>query len=405
MLTRSPSAWRVVIGTPLYRGATTALFFSGLGFSAAAPQIARFLVDDLGGSLTMAGLYYLTNLTALLAGFLVGRWSDRTGRRLGPFRICAVAGFLGWLGIGLSTQLWMPFVISAVVLSFAGAATSQLFAAIHDELAADHSSISDGVVSYVRMSLTFGWVIGPVAGSFLAGTLGLRPMLVATAVCTLLQILPLGTLRDRARRHREVFTPEAGTSSPEARAGRPSVKPLLVFTGLYVLVYAGEPIKYAYLPIYMNDHHYAPGLSGAIIAIQPLVELVLMPVAAIVARKMGMLHLMVVGALLGFGANMLFALSGSPLGLFAAQLLMGGVWGVFAGLGIIVAQRLLPGAVATASAIFISAPAVSSALGGLVGGIGVAAAGLPLVFLAPSAMALIASAGLVVLQRRLGTGI
>lgn len=79
---------------------------------------------------------------------------------------------------------------------------------------------------------------------------------------------------------------------------------------------------------------------------------------------------------------------------------MGGVWGVFAGLGIIVAQRLLPTAVATASAIFISAPALSSALGGLAGGIGAGTLGLPLVFVIPSALALVASVGLVVLHGR-----
>ena len=61
--------------------------------------------------------------------------------------------------------------------------------------------------------------------------------------------------------------------------------PLLAFTGLYVLVYVGESIKYAYLPIYMNDDlQLAPVVSGAVIGIQPLVELLLMPVAVIVAR-------------------------------------------------------------------------------------------------------------------------
>ncbi|MFI2566179.1 MFS transporter [Paenarthrobacter sp. NPDC018779] len=396
-LTRSPSALRVVLGSPLYRGATLALFFSGLGFSAAAPQIARFLVEDLGSSLTVAGLYYLTNLTALVAGYLVGRRSDHTGRRLGPFRLCAVAGFLGWLGIAFSTELWMPFAISALVLGFAGAATSQLFAAIHDELQANPTPAGDGVVSYVRMSLTLGWVVGPVAGSFLGAQLGLRTMLIATALCTLAQLLPLGTLRDRARNTDTAVAPQPKTHVPLT-----TMWPLLAFTGLYILVYAGEPIKYAYLPIYMNDHQYPPILSGIIIGIQPLVELILMPAAAVLARRTGMLNLMVLGALFGVGANVLFALSGSPAGLLIAQVLMGGVWGIFAGLGIIVAQRLLPQAVATASAIFISAPAVSSALGGLVGGIGVGAVGLPLVFLAPSALALLAAVGLCVLQTRSG---
>ncbi|HEX3787179.1 MAG TPA: MFS transporter [Pseudonocardiaceae bacterium] len=391
------TALRLVLSTPLYRGATVALFLSGLGFSAAAPQIASFLVHQLGASLTVAGLYYLTNLTAPIAGYLVGARSDRTGSRLRFFRLCAVAGAVGWAAIGFAPRLWLPFVISATLLGFAGAATSQLFAAIHDQAALHPHPHQDGVVAIVRMALTAGWVLGPVAGSFLAALAGPRVMLMATAVATLAQLLPLGTLRD------------PGSSSPlaprrsAARTSRPDIRamlPLLVFTALYICVYAGESVKYAYLPIYMNSQlHLTPALSGAVIGIQPLVELVLMPVAVIVARRTGPLPLMVLGAGFGVAANLCFALTGTAAGLFTGQILMGGVWGVFAALGITVAQRLLSTSVATASAIFISSTALSSALGGLAGGLGAAWAGLPLVFLVPAAFSLTAVAGLTVMAR------
>ncbi|QUQ65051.1 MFS transporter [Kutzneria sp. CA-103260] len=384
-----PSALRVTFASPLYRGATVALFLSGLGMSAAAPQIALFLVNDLHVPLTTAGLYYLTNLTAPVAGYLIGARSDRTGRRLGLFRLCAVAGSLGWLGIAVSTQAWMPFVINALVLGFAGAAGSQLFAAIHDNLRG--SAVSDDVVSTVRMALTAGWVVGPVAGSFLATAIGPRAMLAATALCTLAQILPLGFQR----------TPAAPVPARREHVVRLRIMlPLLTFTGLFVLVYAGEPIKYAYLPIYMQDQLHLPAaVTGGVIGLQPLTELLLMPLAVIVARRIGALRLMVLGAAFGVCANLCFALTGTVAGMFAGQLLMGCVWGVFAALGIIVAQRLLPHAVATASAIFMSSTAFSSALGGLTGSAGVSILGLPLVFLAPALYGLVATVGLAVMSR------
>ncbi|MGW7753475.1 MFS transporter [Streptomyces violaceusniger] len=394
------SAVRLVLASPLYRGATIALFLAGLGQSAAAPQIALFLTKDLGGSLTAAGLFYLTSLTAPVAGYLVGARSDRTGGRLGLFRVCAVAGFLGWAGIACATQLWMPFVIGAVVLGFAVASASQLFAAIHDELSVRPSAVGEGVVSIVRMALTAGWIVGPSAGAILAARFGLRPMLFTTALCALAQLVPLGMLRT---------PPRPGSASPSRKTALPEVPlrmkvrtmgPLLLFTALYVLVYAGEPIKYAYLPIYMIDRlHFPSGLEGAIIGIQPLVELVLMPFAVLAARRIGMMRLMVVAAGFGVAANVCFATTGSAPGLFAGQILMGGVWGVFAALGIIMAQRLLPSAVATASAIFMSSTALSSALGGSVGGLGVGAVGLPHVFLVPATFALVAAIGLSLMDR------
>lgn len=388
-----PSALRLTMSSPLYRGATIAVFLGAAGFSAAAPQIASFLVNDLGASLGAAGLFYLTSLTAPVAGYLVGRRSDHTGRRLGLFRLCAVLGFVGWLGIAYSTQLWMPYVISTVVGAFGGAATSQLFAAIHDQLKAHPKPNNDGVVAVVRMALTGGWVIGPVAGAVLAAHTSLRTMLVATALCTLAQIVPLGTLR---------IAPGHGNAS-QSQPIAPTTKamlPLLAFTGLYVLVYLGEPIKYAYLPIYMTRQLGFPaGLSGAIIGIQPLVEIILMPLAVLVARRIGMMRLMVIGAAVGVAANICFATTGTATGFFAGQILMGAVWGVFAALGIIVAQRLLPTAVATASAVFISSTALASALGGAVGGLGAASIGLPTVFLIPAAAGLLATIGLALMVR------
>jgi len=402
----TPSAARSVWASPLYRGATVALFLSGLGTSAAAPQITLFLVNDLHVSLTTAGLFYLTNITAPLAGYLIGARSDRSGRRLGLFRWCALAGFLGWVAMALADQVWMPFVISAVVLAFSGAAGSQLFAAIHDDLQTTASPVADGVVSIVRMALTAGWVVGPVLGSILATAAGSRVMLAATGACTLAQIIPMGFARTGSARpgaHTASATESASEAQAERLAQRPrfrEILPLLAFTGLFVFVYAGEPIKYGYLPIYMRDDLHLPtAVSGAVIGIQPLIELILMPVAVVVARRIGMMSLMVLGAAFGVGANLCFALTGDAAGMFAGQILMGGVWGVFAGLGIIVAQRLLPQAVATASGVYMSSPAIASALGGLTGSLGVSTLGLPHVFFAPALYGLIATAGLAVISR------
>ena len=104
------------------------------------------------------------------------------------------------------------------------------------------------------MALTAGWVVGPVAGSFLAAQTSLRTMLLATAVCTLVQIVPLATLRTSPA---AISTDqEASTYSAAPACAR--WLPLLAFTALYVLVYAGEPIKYAYLPIYMKTSSTSP---------------------------------------------------------------------------------------------------------------------------------------------------
>jgi SET family sugar efflux transporter-like MFS transporter len=396
--TRRPSTVRTVAASPLYRGATISLFLSGLGTSAIAPQIALFLVKVLGASLPTAGLFYLTNLTAPLAGYLIGSRSDRSGDRLGLFRICSVVGALGWAAVALSTHVWMPFVISAVVLGFAGGAGSQLFAAVRDELAADPATADDGVVSTIRMALTAGWVVGPFLGSWCASQFGLRTALFGTAVCGLAQIIPLGFARATPR-----TAPTTDQPRPDRTQRLRPLVPLLTFTALYILVYAGESLKYAFLPIYMtNTLHLSPSLRGAVIGIQPLVELALMPIAVFLMRQFGAMYLLVLSAVFGLSANIIFATCHNTAGMFGGQLLMGGVWGIFAALGIIVAQHLYPSRVATASAIFLSSTAISSALGGLTGSLGVAILGLPHVFYIPGTLAGIAAVGLVIMAHNTG---
>ena len=229
----------------------------------------------------------------------------------------------------------------------------------------------------------------------------------ATAVATLAQIVPLGLMRTPAPASTVVPGPDeaaAGAVPPATERARLTLRlmgPLLAFTFLYILVYAGESVKYAYLPIYMSDQLRLPAMvSGAVIGIQPLVELLIMPFSVVLARRFGYLPLMCVGAAFGVVANLCFALTGTAVGMLAGQILMGGVWGIFAALGIIVAQRLLPSAVATASAIFMSSTAISSALGGLSGGVGAAVLGLPLVYLIPAAYGLAAVVGLGIMARR-----
>lgn len=393
---RAP-ALRQVLASPLYRGSAVALFLAGVGASAAAPQIVLFLVRELGASLPVAGLYYLTSLAGPLAGYLIGRYSDRTGNRLNLFRLCALAGFVGWAAMALSTNVWIPFVVGALVLAFSSGTFSQLFAAVHDEQVANPSGRNDSVVAIIRMANTAGWIVGPVIGAWVAATYGLRPMIWLTAICFLAQIAALGTMRDRARLHAEGTVANAPAVAPAFA----EMLPLLVFTSLFMLVYVGESVKYGFLLIYMEEQlHIEPAIRGAVIGIQPLIELIIMPFSVVLGRRIGMLWLMCIGAALGLGANLCFALWGDVVGMFAGQILMGGVWGFFMVLGIIVAQRLLPNAVATASAVFMSSTALASALGGVAGGLGVAVLGLPNVFFIPAACSLAAMLGLAAMARR-----
>lgn len=396
MLDRSESALRVVIRSKFYRSAFLALLIAGIGLSAATPQLTLFLVRDLGTPLPVAGLYYVTNLAAPVAGFLVGRWSDRSNDRLLWFRVCAVIGGVGWLAMAAANTVWLPFVISTVALSLAGGSMAQLFAACRDELSRHPTKAENRVIATIRMAFTVGWILGPVLGSWFGGVFGLRALLVATAACVFAQMLPLGGQRV------ERYQDPAISPHPEGRRRLDHMMPLLVFTATCVLAMTGDTIKFGYLPIYMAEQlHVSDSVRGAVIGIQPLLELLMLPAVARLADRYGPLRIMTVGAALGLAGNLAYATSSSVGGLFLGQALTAGLWACVGALGVSIAQHLYPEGVGIASGIFLSSIPLGSAIGGTIGGIGVAIIGLPHVFFVPAGLTTLALVAFVVLTARL----
>jgi len=402
---------RILWRTPFLRAACIGLFISGIGVSSTMPQMSLYLVTELHIRIEIAGLYYLVNLTAPVAGFCVGMLSERLRNRLFLYRACALVGAGGWLAMSVANRPWMPFVIGALVLSFGGGAMGQLFAATRDELNRHPTAANSRVVAAVRMAFSAGWIIGPVVGSWFGAAFGLRPLLVATAACLAAQVIPMGTRRvDRfvvgsaaeSPAIERPAEPETHQRPPRNRYGtKNALTPLLVFLGCCVLLMNGDTMKFAYLPIYMEDQlHTSDAMRGAVIAIQPFLELLLMPVFARLADKITPIRSLAVAAVLGVGANVVYATSTNVAGLFAGQALMSGLWAAIAGLGITVAQQLQSERVGLASSMYGSCIPLAGALGGSVGSFGVAWLGIPRLFFIPAALTALGVVGLVLTARR-----
>jgi SET family sugar efflux transporter-like MFS transporter len=393
--TRSSSALGLVLGSRLYRRATVSLFFAGLGISMAIPQLSLFLVQDLHASLPVAGLFFLTNLTAPVLGFLVGRWSDRLTDRLSLFRVGAVVGLIGWVAMAFTTEVWMAFVVNLTVLGFAGATSSLIFAAVRDQLTHAPTGADNRVMSTVRLGFSLGFVTGPVLGSVLGGVAGLRLTLIASGVCTLLQAVPM--IRQTViRAVPEPVVPPYGAADRDGST-RQSLLPLLTFLGLSVLAMCGDTIRFAYLPIYMELQLGTPDwLRGVVISVQSVGMLVFIPIMGVLADRFGAHRLVVGNVVLGIVANLGFVAADSELGLISATVLNSVMWATLGGIGVIVAQDLYPNGIGTASSLYFSALRFSAAIGGIAGALGAGWLGVPGVFLIPALLCLVAAVGLMI---------
>ncbi|SDD59323.1 MFS transporter [Auraticoccus monumenti] len=400
----SGSTLGLVLGPGLYRRALISLFLGGLGLSVAIPQLSLFLVQDLGASLQVAGLFFLTNLAAPVFGYLVGRWSERLTDRLTLFRLGAVAGLLGWVGMALADQVWLAFLVNLTVIGFAAATSSLIFAAVRDRLTRDPTGADNRVMSTVRLGFSLGFMTGPLLGSVLGGALGLRWTLAASGVFCLLQAAPM--LGQRVER---VAATPRGERTDGATGRRtsaaPTLGPLVTFLALGVLAMCGDTIRLAYLPIYMEVELGSPDwLRGVVISTQSAAMLVFIPIMGVLADRFGAYRLVVATAVLGVGANLGYVVADSELVLIAATVLNAAMWAALGGIGITAAQDLYPHGVGMASSLYFSAVRVSAAVGGVAGSLGVGALGVPGVFLIPAGLGVLSTVGLVtqavVLARR-----
>lgn len=393
--TESGSTLGLVMRSRLYRGATASLFFAGLGMSIALPQLSLFLVQDLNASLPVAGLFFLTNLAAPILGFMVGKWSDRMTDRLTLFRLGALVGLAGWVGMAFTTEVWVAFVVNLTVLGFAGATGSLIFAAVRDQLTHDPTAADNRVMSTVRLGFSLGFMTGPLLGSVLGGVAGLRMTLVAAGVCTLLQAVPLlGQTVTRAVPDR-VVRPRGAAGLAAHRP--PTLGPLLTFLALCVLAMCGDTIRLAYLPIYMEMELGTPDwLRGVVISAQSVGMLVFIPIMGVLADRFGAHRLVVVNVLLGVGANLGFMAADSELMLILATVLNAAMWATLGGIGITVAQDLYRSGIGMASSLYFSAIRFSAGVGGVAAGLGVGWLGVPGVFLIPALLCVVAAFGLLI---------
>jgi SET family sugar efflux transporter-like MFS transporter len=231
-------------------------------------------------------------------------------------------------------------------------------------------------------------------------------------VLTAGQILPLG--RQRVPRYLGERHPPADPPTglapdpptdpqPRRPPGRGSRAPLYAFVACCVLVMNGDTIKFAFLPLYMaNQLGLSDTLRGAVIAIQPLLELLLMPLFARLADLITPLKVVTLGAAFGVAANVAYATSDHVVGLFVGQILMSALWAALAGLGVSVAQQLYPEGVGLASTVFMSSIMLSGGLGGAIGGLGSALVGIPQIFFVSAALGALGTAGLLVMTHSAG---
>lgn len=154
-----------------------------LGFTIILPLLP-FYSERLGASPTIVGaIVSIYAVCQLLAGPILGQWSDRIGRR--PVLLLSQAGTLGgFLVLAFSTHVWMVFLSRAIDgLTAGNLSIAQAY--ISDVTKPENRAKSFAIIG---VAFGFGFLVGPAISGFLAH-FGYQAPIFAACALSLCSIL------------------------------------------------------------------------------------------------------------------------------------------------------------------------------------------------------------------------
>ena len=265
--------------TALYRRSLTVVvisqIFGGAGI-AVGITVGALLAQEMLGGEGVAGLpIALFTLGSALTAYLVGRFSQRAGRRRG-----LTAGFLGGAvgaaGVVVAAVTGsVPLLLVSLFVYGAGTATNLQARYAGTDLAPAHQRAT--AVSIALVSTTFGAVAGPNTVELMGRTatsLGIPPLagpfllasaafgLAATILFVFLRPDPYLVAVSLARR-----TPTDPTPRSSAEDGRTTNQGVLLGAAVMVLTMIAMVAIMTMTPVHMRHHGHSLGEVGFVIGV------------------------------------------------------------------------------------------------------------------------------------------
>ncbi|MEM1413569.1 MAG: MFS transporter [Myxococcota bacterium] len=189
-------------------------FLGTLGFSLAIPFLV-YIVRDLGGASWTYGLVGATYSACQFVGApLLGRWSDRAGRR--PVLVASQVGTLAAWGLflvalsvpvsvlgafaGATLTLPLLLVFAARALDGATGGNISVANAYVADLTRDHGEVRQVAFGRMGMAASLGFAIGPAVAGLLGGTVwGPRLPIALAALLALVTTVAIFLLLDEPK--------------------------------------------------------------------------------------------------------------------------------------------------------------------------------------------------------------
>ncbi|GAA1238320.1 MFS transporter [Janibacter melonis] len=339
----------VAVQRRVLRVVVLAQVLGGAGL-AAGVTVGALLAEQMLGSAGLAGLpTALFTLGSALTAYLVGRVSQRRGRRVG-LGAGFVAGGVGAAGVVVAAALdAVPLLLVALFVYGAGTATNLQARYAGTDLARPHER--GKAISVALVSTTLGAVAGPNLVSplgDLAEGLGLPalagPFLLACVAYVAAGVAVLVLLRPDPLLLARQLESRAATAATTADAGGGATAPVgrgaVVGGAIMVLTQLAMVAVMTMTPVHMRAHHHDLSAVGLVIGLHIAAMYLPSPVTGMLVDRLGRVPVAAGAAvvLLGAGVTAAVAPADSLPVLVLALVLLGLGWnlGLVSGTALVV---------------------------------------------------------------------
>nr|MDT0659374.1 MFS transporter [Micromonospora sp. DSM 115978] len=355
-------------------------FAVGVATAVVVPFLSLFLTSAVRADPIRVTVFLVAApLAGVVASTAIARVSDRRPIRR---RLLIVASVSGVVSAGLTAVVrdyWLLLGLTVSAAALSAALLPQTFAYARQVLDRGDANLAAVGVSVLRALFSVAWVVGPPVAAVLlaAGGFGYLYALAAAlyGVAALVAIFWLDEVRGRAGPGGGGEGPGGGAggvgpgggAGPDLAAGAipaPGWQVALAVVGFTVLQ-CPLTLGLQALPLLMGAELGGDVRgAGVLLGLCAALEIPLMIGLGVVAGRLTVRVVVLVGACCGAAYNLVAALAPTVWTLAAAQLLNAAFIAAVAGLGISFMQDMLPGQPGRAATLFINSYTVGSILAG-----------------------------------------
>ena len=367
----------------------------GLQFAFLNPALALLLVALFNATPAEVGwVLAVYNASGFVASLLLPAYADRAKDYLRPMLVCGALTLALSVLLAASTALPLAVVGLIVLGGPAGVGSSLLFAQLK------HSGAGPADVMNTRAIVSFAWVAGPPLATLIMGALGNRAILLALAAVAILNVATTAAMLKRRRPVDADDQPRH--EDPDGGRGFSKAGVAAVVLG-FIALQATNSAAVSIMGLFVTQGIGADVVwAGIALGVSAALEIPALFLIGRLARRFSSRALIASGCVAGIAYYGLMAFVGNPAALIALQVLNAWFFGIVAGVGLTLFQRLIPRP-GLASGLYTNTRRLGAIVSGPIIAFGsTTAIGYPGVFGACAALTVLAMALIVLSGRKAG---